>query len=456
VRNTGIHRLFLVLLSACTGLAAMAASSLVPVGTAPVEARGQVPPAAPFCGASEQPGWPIRILRGGGRYLSAAPVVADLDGDGTMEIVAAGVGDWVWIWNHDGTRRRHWPRRIDAPAYGSPSVGDIDGDGQNEIVVASYFFSTVYAWHLDGRAVEGFPRPAGATPTDKIRGSAVLANLDADPELEIVVATADGLVHVYDAPFTAELAGWPKLLDFNIQTTPAVGDVDGDGEPDIVVRSVDRLQVRHADGRTVAGFPVAAAGLHTSPVIGDFDHDGADEIVDGGLLSVFFYRGDGTTMGTASTGVLKYAFFALGDIDDDGRPELFVGPDIGGVSRIGTGSGLLAGWPVPTAEPVRGSPLVLDADGDGWNDVIAGSYDGLIHAWSHDGSETCPPVDLGGEIFVSPAAGDLDGDGDVELVVATLSGEVHVFDLTAPWDPRAAGWTMVQADPRHTGHYPAR
>ncbi len=430
----------------------MPASRLVPVGTVPEEAWARALPAAPFCGASEQPGWPVRIQRGNTPYITASPVVADLDDDGTMEIVAADVDDWVWIWNHDGTRRRHWPQRMDAPAFGSPSIGDIDGDGQNEIVVATYFFSTVYAWHLDGRAVEGFPIQAGATPTDKIRGSAVLANLDADPELEVVVATAEGLVHVYDAPFTAELAGWPKRLDFNIQTTPAVGDVDGDGEPDIVVRSMDRLQVRHADGRTVAGFPLAAAGAHTSPVIGDVDDDGAAEIVDGGLTSVFFYRGDGTTMRTLPTGLLHYAFFALGDIDGDGRPELFVGPDLGGVSGFGLG----AGWPVPTAEPVRGSPLVLDADGDGWNDVIASSHDGLLHAWSRDGSETCPSVDLGGEIFVSPAAGDLDGDGDVELVVAPLSGVVHVFDLTAPWDPRAAGWTMVQADPRHTGHYPSR
>ncbi len=397
-----------------------------------------------------QTGWPVSTQSA----IVASPSYADLDGDGRPEILVANVAGRVHVYRHDGTPFPGWPQAaLGQFVFSSPSVGDIDGDGDLEIVVGSYTSPYVSAWHHTGAAVSGFPRTASFAQGAKMRGAIPLVNLDADPALEMVVATDDGLVHLWNVN-GSDLPGWPKSVDLNVQTTPAVGDVDGDGQLEIVVRQWEKIYVFNVDGSAVPGWPRTVTKAHTSPALGDLDDNGTIEVVDVEASWVAAYGGDGTLrFRTSLSGGFNYSNLSLGDVDGDGTLEIFVGANDGRVYGLSSQGSVLPGWPVNAGGEVSGAPMIADMDGDGIPEICVGSANKRLTTWNPDGTQAVQTYSVGSTIFGTPAAGDIDNDGDVELVAGNEDGEIHVLDFTAPWSPQAAEWPMVQADVRHTGHY---
>jgi hypothetical protein len=75
--------------------------------------------------------------------------------------------------------------------------------------------------------------------------------------------------------------GWPKLAKGDFHSTPVVGDIDGDGQVDIIACSTDgRIYAWHKDGTQVKGWPRNYLyELYTSPTICDLDKDGLVDMV---------------------------------------------------------------------------------------------------------------------------------------------------------------------------------
>jgi len=170
-------------------------------------------------------------------------------------------------------------------------VGDIDADGELEIVVVAG--SGVYLWHSDGTPVSGWPL---ARPEICINTPPILSDIDQDGDLEILFC--DGLVGA-DFRFAAyhhdavPVSGWPVLIPptdegFNSSFQATTGDIDGDGDIEIVAKGADRLLAWHANGTPVDGFPYVVEDSHHTgttnpfPVIADVDGDGSVEIVAAG------------------------------------------------------------------------------------------------------------------------------------------------------------------------------
>ncbi|MDP7027309.1 MAG: C10 family peptidase [Candidatus Marinimicrobia bacterium] len=88
------------------------------------------------------------------------------------------------------------------------------------------------------------------------------------------------------------------------------------------------------------------------------------------------------------------------------------------------------GFPIYKASQ-KTSPLVLDFDNDGNNEIIYGDYNGFVHIYNADGSEVennTFPYDTGDKIWGSTAAADVDNDGLIDLIIASQSKRLYIFD----------------------------
>lgn len=236
----------------------------------------------------------------GGEWSRSGPTLVDVDGDGARDIVfgtkndATGTRRLMAI-RHDGTDLPGFPRTVSGAVNCDISAGDLDGDGQPEFV----FFDNwryLYAVRADGTDYPGFPRLMPYAASGDWVTSPALADLNDDGWLEIVYTpNATGLsaklvvVSAKTADGTSGLVrpGWPVDLPGSSEASPVVGDLDGDGVPEIVqgigggdVGAPYNLYVYHADGQPMGGFPVTLTGpVRTSPVITDLDLDGDVDLV---------------------------------------------------------------------------------------------------------------------------------------------------------------------------------
>ncbi|HHO51434.1 MAG TPA: VCBS repeat-containing protein [Deltaproteobacteria bacterium] len=241
---------------------------------------------------------------------------------------------------------------------------------------------------------------------------------------------------------------------------PAVGDVDGDGVPDVVVNVVSGLLgtgelvvLRGNGGGVLWRVNTANLGYGAPPALADIDNDGSPEIVTvkeyqnsllfAGDYTVVAYDAQGNVLWESEHFVgddIDYATsVSVSDMDHDGFPEIVVGRVIltnqgqtRGVGTLGRGS---YGWGLEA-----GVPAVTDIDLDGTEEVIVGnavySPDGAL-LW--DGSEH-------GDGMVSPV--DLDDDPEGEFIAITFNTiRAHDTNGAVLWGPLefAAGASLSPA-----------
>ncbi|WP_437734136.1 FG-GAP repeat domain-containing protein [Sorangium sp. So ce1335] len=392
---------------------------------------------------------------------------------------------------------------------GSPAVADLDGDGTKEILVTHN--GNVVAWGPDGEQRWRFDE---ARQHGRIWASPIVADFRDDERLEVVIA-ARTTIYMLDADGQV-VSGWPVTWNDEIRAI-AAGDVDGNGQLDVVAASTDRspdiLMAFEAGGAPIAGFPPIASGTigcdarrsddaecwivgayDQNLAIGDLNDDGAQDIVspmDNSYAG--FYHGTGEAFDAnpmfrnrPKTPGVRYmhdldlamqgfgdgdelqAYFknsapAIADVDGDGKPEvvmLAAAEDVD-MSDQSQGVGLwvvrpdasrIDGWESPFYAPdylsggedlggniVAATQQVTVADIDATRpgpEMIFAGLDGRIHAVYADKTEfwdvryTDDTQVLTGGVVV----GDLSGDGIPEIVFNTYSTDEdksHLFVLDA-------------------------
>ncbi|PID80303.1 hypothetical protein CSB20_07825 [bacterium DOLZORAL124_64_63] len=297
------------------------------------------------------------------------------------------------------------------------AVGDVDGDGDNEMVLVS---DEVYVWHHDGSELlngDGDSQTLGVfTDLDMTLSPAgvALAELDGEPGLEMVVSALDPpAIYVFKSDGSV-CDGWPRSLAYGAGAkwnwaTPAVGDVDGDGDDEIVVNTLN--------GQTFA-----------------FHHDGT-EVLDGdadpATEGVFLRRPGATSEWLISSPTLV-------DLDGDGAREIVFGTgedDLGPArveARKADGSSL-EGFPYNTGHRINSSVAAADLDGDGIMELVVSDIRPRLFVIEQDGTDYPGfPIDLEHDTMFGPmpsvALGDLDGDGQLEIVyVGNIHGDASVM-----------------------------
>lgn len=170
-------------------------------------------------------------------------VLADLDGDGFLEILLPSYDGRLHVWWLDKTEHGAWP--YDVPGSGirfasEPAVADLDNDGQAEVIFTSWGQNagqTLGQLHIlssQGVPLQAVNLPVAAGTWNGGLGAPSLGNIDADADLEVVVGTSHTGAVAYDLPGTANARVLWGTGRGNLQRTgalpvvpPAVSIADG-------------------------------------------------------------------------------------------------------------------------------------------------------------------------------------------------------------------------------------
>jgi LruC domain-containing protein len=406
---------------------------------------------------TEDAAWP-QTMPGG---IFASPLMVTLS-DTTRLLVGASQDGRVDVWAADGTLR--WSHDIASLLRSSPAAGDIDADGRIDIVIGSGD-GKLYAWHADdGTPLANFPIGVSGT----IKSTPALAQLDANPGLEIVLQAGDSKVYIYKPDGTL-YSGWPiatggisdTLGNSIIASSPAVGDLDGDGVPEIVVGSTSgRVYAWHTDGTLLTQLWPRQTGdwVYGSPVLVDLNHDGyRDVVVASGDGYLYAWRGDGLSLPgfPVHLGQAVVSSPLVADIDGDGDYEVVVSTIAGRVVAVHHDGTLVSGWPYAMHAASYSSPVAADIDSDGYPEVLVGSHSGAVVALRNDGTLVPGwPMQAGDWVVGTPEVGDLDDDGLMEVAVGAYNGQMFVWKASGTAHSTAVVWGNFHYDTARTGAIP--
>jgi hypothetical protein len=400
-------------------------------------------------------GWPQPVYD----YLFSSCSVGDLDPFYPgYEIVVCGKDGRVYAWHCDGSPVDDEAVIFDistTQVWTSPAVGDLNNDGVDEIVFGvRRSFDNLYAISVHGQCLGGWP----ITVPGQLIGSPVLADLDADGDLEIIVWTLQADVYVFDHDGNGFFTPTGLLLDLpgSAFGSPAVGDIDRDGMLEIACAGGsggDSLYVWDHQGTPMAPFPVyiQSQGMTYSTVLGDICGDDRLEILFYADESERLYVVDanGAVLWSMPLGSVAdiEGSPVIGDVTGDGHPEVICGYQTGFVIFDSLGM-ILNGFPDTTHDAKL--PVVGDVDEDGACEAIVGSVDWHLHAYSHNNAQVPGfPMFFNNRIESSPGLFDVDNDGLLELLVGGNGLLFHVYDLSTT----ESEWPLFRYDQYNSGTY---
>ena len=331
---------------------------------------------------------PVNYSSGGQGAVSIA--TADVNGDGHLDLVVANscqgsdcsndgsVG--VLLGNGDGTFQASVNYSSGGPVPTSVRIADVNGDGYPDLVLANfcakmpcpgYHSSDSTVSVLLGNGDGTFQAPVNYSSGGAYAISVIVADVNGDGHFDLVVTnlclptdcdtttTYKGTVGVLlgngDGSFRAAV----NYNSNSIPTSVAIGDVNGDGQPDLVVggcpdshscwHGIVSVLLGKGDGTFGAAVTYDSGAYQViSVAIGDLNGDSRPDLALAdecqaynncipGKLSVLLGNGDGTFQGaiTYSSGGIDSLSVAIADLNADGRPDLAVANDNGLTSIAG-------------------------------------------------------------------------------------------------------------------------
>lgn len=474
----------------------------------------------PLADFTNHPGFPINYDRWTDR---ASVTIADINNDGINELLLPTYDGYIYAWNPNGQLLSGFPiSNVGWQISGRLTLGDLNHNGDLEIAAgldspSIGVGSKISIWRPNGQILPGWPKTTVCSRIDQYCNvsSIMMADLDKDSNLEIIASTTNRdltssdpskvVPNLYVWKSNGELASgdWPSEDDHNVAIIGqmAVGDINGDTYPDIVVgRDYNRLFAFNRFGTNLNGWPHYVWYPYdlnnwnddqiefprSSPALADLDLDGDLEYIIPGHrrdvnsttyenTDLLVYNSNATRfsgwelpasganlIGSNSTRMIEAP--AIADLTGDNKPEIILAGQDGYIRVYTTAKQLLWSYDYAQGNDIHASETVIgDVDGDGWNDVVFGTFAVAlgnigpvgVYILNHNGVplQGTPIWVPSPGISNSPALGDLDGDGLIEIAAATYNGWVYVWDTDGSSEPSNLPWPMPRHDLQRSGLY---
>lgn len=283
-----------------------------------------------------------------------APVFADIDNDGDLDLIYGSADGELYFYRNIGTRKSprfkierqlFEPIRI-AGGSASVSLADFDNDGDFDLLSGDYLGGFQFFRNIGNKFIPNFKKDNRAFSNLSVSSfsTPIFVDIDRDNDFDIVSGALDGKIYCFinSKGIFYENQNIFKNVRMREKSVPAAIDINGDGFVDFLICSglPNQYLMLINDGKN--NFKVDNSILSrvnflydSRPAFADVDNDGDFDLVVGSR--------DGRLIFYENTGTSKYPYFELNkdlfkdvrvkqnaspgfaDLDGDGRPELVVG-----------------------------------------------------------------------------------------------------------------------------------
>lgn len=312
-------------------------------------------------GQSELSGFPVDL----GSNIYAAVAAGNLDDDAALELAVGTFNNRLVVVDDDGSLL------VDYPALGQmlacPIIADVDQNGSNEIIgvtVAGF----LVVLNADGSTYGSFPMPLGGA----VQAAGAVSDLNNDGFLDLVVMTnvGGGTLRAISLQSATDLAGWPYAAGSSSINGPVIADVDQDDQDEVLIGLENgNVVVLNHDGSLRYARDVGAA-VKTSMAVTNLNP------ADGDDLETIFVASDGQVYVVDADGNDLFDFPQavdssvqsspiVADLNANGLYDIIFGDEDGNLHAIDPAAGELDGFPVQIGGNLRMSPAAWDVDQDG-------------------------------------------------------------------------------------------
>ncbi|MGB1375886.1 MAG: FG-GAP repeat domain-containing protein [Rhodothermales bacterium] len=431
------------------------------------------------------------------------PHIVDIDCDGLLDLFIGRVTGTITRYESVGDDENGVPRfrfvtdrwedieivgeNVSLHGANTMNFADVDLDGDLDLFWGDFFEAGILLIRNLGSCASPSLRsePVNWPLNDPVATSGynapVLLDVDADNDLDMVFGVLGGAFNANSTTrdnfylmrqaengvFEVETTRYLYDLDVGSESVIKLWDMDADGDLDMILGN----KIEPTNQRTSLMFVFENVGsatapsfayketmdlistYHQNPAIADLDADGdLDFLIGKWNKEMAYWRNDGSASSYEFTEVAdvyqaltrgQNAAPALVDLDGDGDFDLVAGEASGSLNyweNRGSASDPDFQFVSDTWLDIdigrRSFPTFADLDGDGDQDMIVGSELDGLYFWENTGTPKMPVFEAQGTLEVdtqaiaAPEFADIDGDGDLDLFIGGISGGVMFFRNT--------------------------
>jgi len=408
--------------------------------------------------------------------ITPSPAIGDIDGNGMPDIVLPTTTGNLYAW-HSRKGDLLWPEpaKIGERIISSPAIIDVNNDSAQDIIINSDQSRIFIIDGLSGKLIYKSGILGG-----NLTSSPAVGDINGDGTIDIVTCAEEGMVYFIYSPVTNPQIEFAKVTG-ELFSSPAIFQ-DEEKRLVVVGTSLGRLFIFDGQTRRTKVLNITEAinkllGTHLpineitpTPAIGDLNGDKVPEIV---IATNQYYVGSINSRGgqllwakhiepiSEKDSPTHYSSPVLVDIDGDQKLDIILASCNGRVLGIrGIDGEILWEYNTGGANRIISSPALADFDKDGVPDILIGNEDGKLYLIS--GKSKLPqnsdrllanPTVASAPLTSSPVIGDVNNDGLLEIVYSSINNKPGILATNTKTFKGKILWAMFHKDAQRTGRF---